>query len=321
MSLPTISQLSVIAKPDSTLALAALFTDGQIMLGLANGKSWSWSAVNVPTPVNSAPVSLTYSNPTAVFTKGVPTPNNIPTFVGGVWPVFTVAPALPAGLVLNAATGAITGTPSALDVAANYTVTATNSYGATTAVLNFTVIDAAPANLSYMATPLVATKGTAITSVSPKSTGGGVISYAISPSLPTGLTLNAGTGILAGTATALSTTPVVYTVTATNTGGSCKAQFTLTVNDAAPTALTYAHNPVVYSIAAGAIASNNPSNTGGAGVAYTVSPNLPAGLVMSPTTGDITGTPITITAGANYIVTVTNSGGSTTDSVHITVTA
>lgn len=323
MSLPTISQLSVATKPDGTLVLGALFSDGQVMLGrpTSSGNTWGWSPVNVPTPVDSAPQSLSYSNPAAVFTKGVTPPSNHPTYVGGVWPVFTVAPALPAGLHLNAATGLITGTPSALAVAGNYTVTATNSYGSTTAVLTFSVVDTVPANLQYVAAPIVATKGVALSSVSPKSSGGAVVAYAVSPALPTGLTLSTSTGILSGSASALSTTPVVYTVTASNTGGSCTAQFTLTVDDAAPTALSYAHNPAVYSIAAGAITENDPASTGGAGVSYTVTPALPAGLALSPTTGKVTGTPTQAAAGADYTVTVSNSGGSTTVKLHLTVTA
>lgn len=323
MSLPTISQLSVIAKPDSSLALAALFTDGQIMLGkpTSAGNVWAWSPVNVPTPVDSAPVSLAYSHPTAVLTKGITPPSNQPIFVGGIWPVFTVSPALPAGLVLNAATGLITGTPSTLTAQNTYTVTATNSYGSTTAVLTFTVVDVAPANLLYMAAPKVYTKNVAITSITPTNAGGAVVSYAISPALPTGLALSTSTGILSGTASVLSTTPVVYTVTATNTGGSTTAKFTLTVNDAAPTSLTYAHNPAVYSIASGAITTNSPSNSGGTAVGYAVTPALPAGLAMNPATGAITGTPTTIQANTLYTVTVSNSGGSTSVAIHIQITA
>ena len=67
---------------------------------------------------------------------------------------FAITPALPTGLTLNANTGVISGTPTAIAIAANYTVTATNSAGATTATLKVTVNDLAPSNLKYSLNPV-----------------------------------------------------------------------------------------------------------------------------------------------------------------------
>ena len=62
---------------------------------------------------------------------------DIPTYIGVDTGVsFSVSPALPSGLKLDAATGAITGTPTAVLAQTSYTVTATNAGGsATTTVL------------------------------------------------------------------------------------------------------------------------------------------------------------------------------------------
>lgn len=54
---------------------------------------------------------------------------------------------------------------------------------------------------------------------------------------------------------------------------------------------------------------------------YTISPALPAGLSMSAATGAISGTPTTADATASYLVTASNSGGSTTASITMTVIA
>ena len=62
-------------------------------------------------------------------------------------PPFAVSPALPAGLALDAATGAITGTPSAAASAAVYTVTATNNGGSGAFELTLEIA-AAPASPS-----------------------------------------------------------------------------------------------------------------------------------------------------------------------------
>jgi hypothetical protein len=52
---------------------------------------------------------------------------------------------------------------------------------------------------------------------------------------------------------------------------------------------------------------------------YSVSPPLPAGLSISPTTGLISGTPTAVAASASYTVTASNAGGSTTADVTISV--
>ncbi len=86
----------------------------------------------------------------------------------------------------------------------------------------------------------------------------------------------------------------------------------------APTALTYATNPAVY-LAGTAITANAPAHTGGTVDSYAVSPTLPAGLALATKTGIISGTPTAVTALATYTVTATNSAGSTTVSLSITV--
>ncbi|MBK8794828.1 MAG: hypothetical protein IPN59_17300 [Holophaga sp.] len=85
-----------------------------------------------------------------------------------------------------------------------------------------------------------------------------------------------------------------------------------------PTALTYTVNPAVYTKGT-AITANAPHSTGGAVSSYGVVPALPAGLNLSATTGVVTGTPTALAAAANYVVTATNAGGSTTVPLNITI--
>lgn len=68
---------------------------------------------------------------------------------------FTISPALPAGLTLNVATGAIGGTPTVVSPATNYTVTATNLSGSGTAIVNIAVFYLPPplfGNKNFIAT-------------------------------------------------------------------------------------------------------------------------------------------------------------------------
>ena len=59
-----------------------------------------------------------------------------------------------------------------------------------------------------------------------------MVSYAVSPALPSGLTLNSITGVISGTPLAPSLKPVIYRVIATNTGGSTFTDVSIEINDA-----------------------------------------------------------------------------------------
>jgi gliding motility-associated-like protein len=174
---------------------------------------------------------------------------------------------------------------------------------------------AAPAGLSYT-TPNVYTVGTAITALNPTSTGGAIASYAISPSLPAGLTFNTTTGAISGTPTVVST-QTSYVVTGTNASGTVTATVVITVNVAAPAGLSYT-TPNVYTVGT-AITTLNPTSTGGAIASYAISPSLPTGLTFNTTTGAITGTPTAVSTQTSYVVTGTNASGTVTATVVITV--
>ena len=185
--------------------------------------------------------------PIAVYTMGTSILNDSPSSTGGAVVSYMVSPALPAGLSLNPTTGVISGTPTALTAAANYTITATNSGGSISATLNLTVNAAAPTGLTYSQNPLVGINGTAITADMPTSSGGAVVSYSIAPALPAGLSFDATTGVISGTPTAIQAS-APYTVTATNTGGTSTVVVNIQINDVAPTNFTYSTPTAVYTM-------------------------------------------------------------------------
>ena len=84
----------------------------------------------------------------------------------------------------------------------------------------------APTALTYAANPAVYLAGTVITANAPAHTGGDVDSYAVSPTLPMGLSLATKAGIISGTPTTVSA-QTTYTVTGTNSAGSTTATFTV----------------------------------------------------------------------------------------------
>jgi gliding motility-associated-like protein len=234
---------------------------------------------------------------------------------------YKISPTLPAGLSFNMGTGVISGTPTAATAAANYTVTATNSGGSGTAVINITVNLPAKPIISY-STPQVYIATEAITPLSPVSTGGPIPptgAFSVSPALPSGLSMDVNTGTVSGTPTGAS--PATnYTITATNAGGGGTAVVSIAVNLPAKPAISYS-SPQVYTTTE-AINSLFPNSTGGpipSSGAFSVSPALPAGLSLNVNTGAISGTPTVSSPAINYTVTATNAGGSGTAIINITV--
>ena len=65
------------------------------------------------------------------------------------------------------------------------------------------------------------------------SSGGAVVSFSVSPSLPNGLNLDATTGEISGTPTTI-TPSATYTVTGVNSGGQYNVNLIIEVNDAQP---------------------------------------------------------------------------------------
>lgn len=85
--------------------------------------------------------------------------------------------------------------------------------------------------LSY-AGPIAATVGVPLAPVTPQVTGGTPTQFSVSPALPAGLSLDASTGVLSGTPTAVSARRT-YEVTAANAGSSARAPVELAVDSEA----------------------------------------------------------------------------------------
>ncbi len=267
--------------------------------------------------VDALPPAITYTPSTNVYMVGIPITTLSPTVTAGTPSSYSISTALPAGLSFNTATGAISGTPTALSGSTIYTITASNAGGSGNTTVTLSVVNPPAPIISYTPSTNVYTSGIAIATLTPTNTGGAVTGgYSISTALPAGLSFNTVTGVISGTPTVVSPT-TTYTITATNAGGSGSTTVTLTVNPPAPI-ISYTPSTNTY-IVGTAITPLTPANTGGAAVSYSVGTALPAGLSLNTVTGVISGTPTAVSAATVYTITATNAGGNGSTTVNLTV--
>ena len=217
-----------------TFTVSATTADGTSPVSIAS--------IPVTTQAYVAPASTTSSNSLAApaftlsSTSEVKTVNNAITgytitSTGGTIASYAISPAAPAGITFNAASGLLSGTPTSTQSATTYTITATNASGSAARTFTLTVnaLTAPVFSLSKIAetaTAFAAPVGFGYTIDA--SAGGAVASYALTGTLPAGLTFSTSTGLITGSPTETKTA-TTYTITATNAAGSSTATYRLRI--------------------------------------------------------------------------------------------
>ena len=309
-SLPTITRF--VASPAKVLpgqpSTLSWTVTGATTLAIDSGVGSVTGSFFVVTPAATTSYTLTATNDFGSTTAAV-------TVMAGRPPTITSFTATPAkvtagqpstlswtvtgfpSLILNPGVGAVTGTSVKVtpSTTAIYTLTATNSFGSTTARVTV-MAGRAPTITSFKATPATVTAGQPST-----------LSWAVtgSPSL----VISPGPGTVTGTS--VKTTPsttTTYALTATNSFGSVTAAVTVTVVAGSP--------PTIGSFAA-TPAKVTPGQSSTLSWAVTGSPRLS----VNPGVGAVTGMSAKVTPSAttSYTLTATNSFGSATAAVTVMV--
>ena len=259
--------------------------------------------------VNQAPAFT--SSSAASFTVGATNSFTLET-TGYPAPTFAVTTGtLPNGLTLDATTGILSGNPAVGTTGVyNLVITASNGLSPN-ATQNFTLTVNTPPTITVTTLP----DWTANQPYSQTITvtgGSDPITFAVtSGSLPTGLSLDSSTGEITGSPTTVTGSPFSFTITATDAANATTSQnYAVAINPSPTIATTSLPNWTIdqpYSQTVGVTGGSDP-------ITFALSAgNLPTGLSLNSSTGEITGTPTTTTGSPfDFTITATDAANATT---------
>ncbi len=274
--------------------------------------------ITLATPTATAAVGTAYSSSAAA------------TGTVGTTTYAIASGALPASghLTLNAATGAISGTPYAADAGTStFTIKVTDQYGDTATSGSLSINITAP-TITFATPTATANVGVAYSSSAAASSAVGTTTYSIAGgALPASghLAFDTSTGAISGTPFNADAGPYTFKVSVTDQYGDTATSGNLSITVVAPT-ITFPSSLPGGSV--GTAYSASVAATGAVGTAtYTLNSGaLPASghLTLTAGTGAISGTPYAADAGtATFTIKVTDQYGdtATSGSLSINITA
>jgi sugar lactone lactonase YvrE len=224
---------------------------------------------------------------------------------------YNISPALPAGLSFDGATGAISGTPTAVSPATNYTITAYNNLGSSSATVSITVQPQAV--ITFQPLPFAVYYGSADIAPGATSTNTTIpITYFTSDATVVAITssgnihiVGAGTATITALQTGSTAAPVVQTLTVSPAALTITADNQTKTYGAANPALTVSYAGFVNGddatklstppVVATTATASSPAGT------YPITPSgaVSANYTFSYTAGTLTITPVALTVTAD----------------------
>ena len=225
----------------------------------------------------------------------------IPTLSGIGNGQFTVSPSLPNGLLLDMATGKITGTPVVNSIQKSYEITFANPYGAVPYQVVLVAYEPV-ADIVYSNTEIEITRAGGFIEYAPTVSNGVVSQWSIVPMLPDGLSFV--DGVISGQALNNQST-TMYRIYGNNSGGVTFVDINITIFEPSPDFIALQSSYVINR--GQALSPIEIGNIGGNIFSWTITPQLPDGLVF--VNGQISGTPTVNMSSIVFTVKGENTGG------------
>jgi len=272
--------------------------------------------------VSAAP-ALSPATQTVVASIGeaiTPTTAFVATEITGT-KTFSITPTLPAGLTMSSTTGVVSGTPSVSLARMTFTIVVSDGAVSALATLSLIVNEVTAQQVAVLpASQSVTGKvGTALIATSAISAPliTGVKYFSVSPKLPDGLTINSATGVVSGTPVG-NASQLIYIVSVSD--GSKYGFSTLRITITGPSSLSPSTQTVTGQVGKAIVDTALLTSTSlAATMTFSISPALPSGLVLQPTKGIVSGTPLVGLASTTFTVTATDGTQSANSTISISV--
>ena len=260
------------------------------------------------------PENLSYGLSMVSLTIGEEMQSLTPSFTGDGPQFWIINPSLPLGIIFDRDSGVISGTSEEVSESIRYTIIGSNAVGSTNAWIDLEVIVNSPTAISYLEQTLACELGKPCGISAPIHEGGTPEDWTVYPQLPNGISLFAD-GSISGTSTQLGDSN--HTISAANMAGSIETTIRIIILHETPMGLGYGSNNLQLSI--GDEVQVIPSTTGGEIVSWSVEPPFPEGLNLMQIDGSIRGSPTEVQTLTMHRITASNSGGSISVDVLISV--
>ncbi len=236
-----------------------------------------------------------------------------PPDVTGAQPMqWTSQPPLPEGFSFDDS-GSITGS-SIIQASTNHVIRASNEAGNSSTTVMITIVPTTPVDFAYPDSPIEYAVGDLIEIV-PHPNPGEDIEWSVTPMLPEGIHIDSE-GVVRGNANTTFDWSQ-YKITASNSQGSSQGIILIRVTDVAPTSIGYPESNLILRV--GVPMEGMSPTTLSVVDHWSIEPNPPPGISINSLTGEISGTPASVSDSREYTVTASNSGGSTSATIYIEV--
>jgi hypothetical protein len=263
------------------------------------------------------PQFLKYGETELILEKNIPLDFMFPEYVGDEIKFYS-RPLLPRGLVLNPSNGTLSGIPKEVTPETEYTIYAENDSGNVSFNIKITINERPIPSISYSQSKYTYTIGESIPPIEINTIGANFVSFDTLKDLPSGILIDSETGTISGTPSQLILNYTTTVEALTDEDNSVFTTISFDIKDIPPENLFYPTTNLVLKRDT-EMDSVFPSSSGGNVISYSVAPQLPNGLNFNTMTGEISGTPLSVRIPSNFVITATNSGGSTTTVVSIEV--